>query len=188
MKQDLRETTRFLARNPGFAAVIVITLGLAIGVNSTIFSVLNGVLLRPLDYDRPNELVGLWESNPGQGQERAQVAAATYLDWRERTKLFSSIGLYRYHGYTLTGTGEPERLITVDVSPALFKVLGVPTVLGRTFTDEEERPGEQSRKVVLSHRAWVQRFGRDPRIRWLRADDPANLVGPLGAELGISGT
>ena len=178
MTQDLREATRFLARNPGFAAVIVLTLGLAIGVNSTIFSVLNGVLLRPLDYDRPGELVGLWESNLSQGQERAQVSAATYLDWRQRSKLFSNMGVYRYRGYTLTGHNEPERLITVDASPALFRLLGVPTVLGRTFTDDEERPGDESRKVILSHRAWVQRFGRDPGIvgKTLILDDAVHEV------------
>jgi predicted permease len=182
LKQDLREATRFLARNPGFAGVIVLTLGLAIGVNSTIFSVLNGVLLRPLDYDRPTELVGLWESNVAAGQDRAQVAAATYLDWRDRTRLFESIGIYRYRGYTLTGSNEPVRLITVDVSPKLFTLLGVPTVLGRTFTEDEERPGEQSRKVVLSHRSWVQRFGRDQGVigRTLMLDDaPHEIVGVM---------
>ena len=184
MKQDLREATRYLSRHPGFAGVIVLTLGLAIGVNSTIFSVLNGVLLRPLDYDRPEALVGLWESNAAQGQERAQVAAATYLDWRERSTLFSAMGIYRYRGYTLTGSGEAERLITVDASPELFTLLGVPTVLGRTFTEDEERPGNQSRKVVLSYATWTQRFGRDPNVigRAMVLDDAVHeIVGVMPA-------
>jgi predicted permease len=184
VKQDLREATRYLSRHPGFAGVILLTLGLAIGVNSTIFSVLNGVLLRPLDYDRPEALVGVWESNAAQGQERAQVAAATYLDWRERSQLFSAMGIYRYRGYTLTGAGDAERLITVDASPMLFRLLGVPTVLGRTFTDEEERPGDQSRKVVLSYATWLQRFGRDPNVigRTMMLDDASHeIVGVMPA-------
>src|SRR5688572_27981850 len=178
MKHDFREACRFLGTHPGFAAVIVLTLGLAIGVNSTIFSVLQGVLLRPLAYADPDELVGLWESNPKQGLDRAQVAAATYLDWRERTRMFESIGLARYRGYTLTGEGEPERLITVDVSPALFRVLGVPALIGRTFTDQEENPSNYTRKVILSYGAWVRRSGQDPNVlgRTLRLDDASHTI------------
>jgi putative ABC transport system permease protein len=178
VKNDSREALRFLLSNRGFAAIIVLTLGLAIGVNSTIFSVLNGVLLRPLAYANPDQLVGLWESNPSQGLDRSQVAAATYLDWRERSRTFVSIGLSRYRGYTLTGAGEPERLVTLDVSPALFRVLGVAPLLGRTFTDEEERPGTDARKVVLSHGAWVRRFGQDPNIlgRTMVLDDATHAV------------
>jgi putative ABC transport system permease protein len=178
MKHDLREAIRFLTANPGFAAVIVLTLGLAIGVNTTIFSVLNGVLLRPLGYAEPEQLVTLWESNTAQNLERSQVAAATYLDWRERTRTFSQIGIFRYRGYTLTGAGEPERVATVDVSPVLFRVLGVPPLIGRTFTDDEEQPGITSRKVVLSHGAWQRRFGGDPHAlgRVLVLDDAAHTI------------
>ena len=178
MKHDIREAVRFLASNRGFAAIIVLTLGLAIGVNSTIFSVLNGVLLRPLAYADPDQLVGLWESHAAQGLDRSQVAAATYLDWRERTRTFSDIGLSRYRGYTLTGAGEPERLVTVDVSPALFQVLGVPPLLGRTFTVEEERPGTDSRKVILSHDAWVRRFGQDSHVlgKTMTLDDATHTI------------
>ena len=74
------------------------------------------------------------------------------------------MGIYRYRGYTLTGAGEPERLVTVDVSPVLFRVLAVTPQLGRTFTDAEENPGDDSRKVVLSYGAWVRRFGQDPQV------------------------
>ena len=182
MAHDLREALRVLAANRGFTTVIVLTLGLAIGVNSTIFSVLNGVLLRPLAYAAPDELVAIWESNPAQGLDRSQVAAATYLDWRQRARSFSAIGLSRYRGYTLTGAAEPERLVTVDVSPALFRVLGVPPLLGRTFSDEEERPGADARKVVLSHGAWVRRFGQDRSVlgRTLILDDaPHTIVGVM---------
>ena len=162
MIRDLREALRLLGANPAFAAVIVLTLALGMGVNSTIFSVLHGVLLRPLQYADPDELVVLWESNPQLGQEQADVAGATYLDWRARSKAFAGIGAYRYRGFTLTGMGADtaaaERIASVDVSPALFTVLGVPAAKGRTFTSEEERPGHE-RLAVISHGAWLRRFG-----------------------------
>ena len=90
MRHDLNEAWRFLRANRGFATVVVLTLGLAIGVNSTIFSVLNGVLLRPLDYAEPDRLVVAWENNRALDQDRAQVSSATYLDWRTQTTTFST--------------------------------------------------------------------------------------------------
>ncbi len=161
MIRDIREALRQLGSNPGFAAVVVFTLAIGIGVNSTIFSVLHGVLLRPLQYANPDELVVLWESNPQLGQTQEDVAGATYLDWRARSKTFAGIGAYRYRGFTLTGAGvdgTAVRISSVDVSPALFEVLGVPPVKGRTFTAEEERPGHE-RLAVISHGAWLRRFG-----------------------------
>jgi putative ABC transport system permease protein len=177
MKQDIREALRFLAAHPGFTAVVVLTLALAIGVNSTIFSVLNGVLLRPLDYAEPDRLVGLWESNLAEGLERSEVSAATYIDWRERTRAFERIGIYRYRGFTLTREGEAERVTSVDVSPALFELLGVPAFVGRPFSDEDERPGSE-RQVILSHGAWTRRFGQDPRVvgQTVQLDGAAHTV------------
>ena len=177
MKQDIREALRFLAANPGFAAVVILTLGLAIGVNSTIFSVVYGVLLRPLAYAEPDRLAGLWESNTAQGLDRSEVSAATYIDWRERTRAFERIGLLRYRGFTLTNGNQAERVSTVDVSPALFQLLGVPPVVGRTFSDEDERPGQQ-RQLVLSHGTWMRRFGGDPAVvgRTLQLDDATHTV------------
>jgi putative ABC transport system permease protein len=162
MSRDLREAIRLMRANPGFAAVIVLTLALGIGVNATIFSVLYGVLLRPLQYAHPDQLVVLWEANRQLGQEQEQVSGATYLDWRARTRAFAGIGAYRYRGFTLTGAGADvaERISSVDVSPALFDVLGVPPFMGRTFTAEEERPGHEH-LAVLSYGAWVRRFGAD---------------------------
>jgi predicted permease len=176
VKQDVREALRFLVTNPGFASVVIVTLGLAIGVNSTIFSMLYGVLLRPLGYPEPGQLVGLWESNLAQGLERSEVSAATYIDWREQTRTFERIGIFRYRGFTLTNGDEAERVSTVDVSPALFHLLGVPALLGRTFTDEEERPG--NRQLILSHGTWMRRFGGDPNVlgKTVQLDDAAHSV------------
>jgi putative ABC transport system permease protein len=177
VKQDIREAARFLAANPGFAAIVVLTLGLAIGVNTTIFSVVHGVLLRPLAYAEPDRLAGLWESNAAQGLERSEVSAATYIDWRERTRAFERIGLFRYRGFTLTGDGQAERVSSVDVSPALLQLLGVPPLHGRLFTDEDERPGHQ-RQVVLSYGTWMRRFGGDPGAvgRTLQLDEAAHTI------------
>jgi putative ABC transport system permease protein len=191
MLRDLREALRLLRANPGFAAVIVLTLALGIGVNSTIFSVLHGVLLRPLQYASPEQLVVLWESNPQLGQEQEDVAGATYLDWRARSKTFTSIGAYRYRGFTLTGTGSdaaaPERIASVDVSPALFTVLGVPASKGRTFTADEERPGHE-RLAVISHGAWLRRFGGADNVvgQSLRLDGVLHeIVGVMPADFQL---
>jgi len=178
---DVRESVRALIANPGFAAVVVLTLALAIGVNTTIFSVLNGVLLRPLDYPDPDRLVVLWETSPQLGQDRVETSGATYLDWRERSESFETIGAYRYRGFTLTRAGEPERLVSVELSPATFRVLGVPALVGRTFSDDEERPGGE-RLAILSHGAWSRRFGADPSVVgttiWLD-DQPHEIVGVM---------
>jgi len=181
MTSDLRQAVRGLVANPGFAGVVVFTLALAIGVNSTIFSVINGVLLRPLDYADPDQLVVLWESNPQAGQDRSQVSAATYLDWRERTTSFEHIGLYRYRGFTLSVGEDVERINSVDLSPVTFDVLGRPAVIGRTFEPEEEQPGNGF-VAVLSHGAWMRRFGGDDGVlgRTLRLDDqPYTIVGVM---------
>ncbi len=181
MRHDLNEAWRFLTANRGFAAVVILTLGMAIGVNSTIFSVLNGVLLRPLDYAEPDRLVVAWESNQTLAQERSQVSAATYLDWRNQTTTFESLAVWRYKGFTLTSGNEAESLTTVDVSPVLFDVLGANPVLGRVFTADEERPGS-ARTVVLSHAAWTRRFGQDPSVlgRTLTLDDASyEIVGVM---------
>ena len=177
MKKDISEAFRFLVANPGFAAVVVLTLGLAIGVNSTIFSVVNGVLLRPLAYGEPDRLAGVWESNAAQGLDRSEVSAATYIDWRERTRAFERIGILRYRGFTLTNGDQVERVSSVDVSPALLQLLAVPPLVGRTFTDDEERPGHQ-RQLVLSHATWMRRFGGDPGVvgKTLQLDDATHTV------------
>jgi putative ABC transport system permease protein len=190
MTRDVREALRLLAASPGFAAVIVLTLALGIGVNSTIFSVLHGVLLRPLQYASPAELVVLWESNQQLGQPQAEVSGATYLDWRARSKTFAGIGAYRYRGFTLTGRGDggaAERIASVDVSPALFTVLGVAAERGRTFTAEEERPGHE-RIAVISHGAWVRRFGRAENVlgQTLQLDGAAHeIVGVMPADFQL---
>ena len=190
MRQDFREAFRFLAANPGFAAVVILTLGLAIGVNSTIFSVVYGVLLRPLAYAEPDRLAGIWESNAAQGLDRSEVSTATYIDWRTQTRSFSGIGIFRHRGFTLTSEGEAQRVTSVEASPALFALLGVPPVLGRVFTDEDERPGHE-RQLILSYATWMRRFGGDAGVleRTLQLDDATyTIVGVMPREFRLPAT
>ncbi len=159
----LKQTIRSLALRPGFTVLVVGTLAVAIGANSAIFSILNGVVLQPLPYDEPDELLMVWESNPSQGLEQSTTSAATFVDWRERSGAFESMAAYRYRGYTLTLDGVPQRIASVEASPALFSLLGVNPVLGRSFTPEEEARGNE-RLVILSNGAWQNRFGADPSV------------------------
>ncbi len=161
MTRDLREAIRFLVSNPSFSLVVIVTLSLAIGVNTTIFSALNSVILRPLDYREPDGIVMLWENNLDLGINQEVVSAATYIDWRERATSLNSIGLYRHSGFVLETNGEVERVRSLRISPLVFNVLGIDAALGRTFTQLEERPGNE-RLVILSHGAWERRFGKDP--------------------------
>jgi putative ABC transport system permease protein len=181
MKSDLREAFRALAAAPGFTAVVVLTLALAVGVTTTIFSVLHGVLLRPLDYAAPHRLVALFESNRALGQEQAESALATFLDWRAQNRTFENMGAWRYRGFTLTGDGDPERIVSVEATPSTFHTLGVSPVVGRLFSSNEETRGHE-RLALISFGAWQRRFGgRDDVVgRSLRLDDQTfEIVGVM---------
>ncbi len=181
---DIKYALRSLASHPAFTIVVIVTLALAIGLNTAIFSVLDGVLLRALPYDEPEQIVMLWESNREQGLEEVQVSGATYLDWRERSSTFDAIAAYRYHGYTLTEVGDPVRVASVDVSPALFSVLRAGAVLGRTFSASEEAPGNEN-LTILSHGSWTRRFGSNPGIinsSILLDGEPHTVIGVMPRE------
>jgi len=164
MLRDLKEAARSVRSNPGVAFVVIATLALAIGANTALFSVLNGVLLRPLPYSNPNELVVLWENNLEQGIVDSPTSTGNYRDFRSIAEAFDGmLGAYRYLGNTLTGVDRPERLDTVRVSPVVFQTLGVDAHLGRTFTPAEEALGNE-KLIVLSYASWERRFGADPEI------------------------
>ena len=180
MRADIREALRSLAAEPGFSLVVVLTLALAIGVNSAIFSLLNGVLLRPLDYADASRLAVVWESNPQDGQAQSETSGATYLDWRARARTLSSLGAFRYRGFTLTGSGDAEHIASVEASPALFTVLGVPPLVGRVFTDDEEKPGRE-KIALLSYGTWQRRFGGRSDV----AGQPMQLDGQTFEVVGV---
>src|ERR1044071_5328933 len=169
--QDLRQGLRLLLKNKTFTAISVLTLALGVGANTAIFSVVNGVLLRPLPYSDPTRLVQFWETNPLKGWTQATVAPANLFDWQKRNQSFDDIAAYmgsdtKQAGLSnifLTDGGEPERLQGLYVTGNIFSVLGVDAARGRTLSPEETWSGNQ-RVVVLSHQLWQRRFGGDPSI------------------------
>ena len=161
--QDLRYGLRTLVKNPGFTSVAVIALALGIGANSAIFSVVNAVLLRPLPYKNPDQLVMVWEDDTKGGYPRDTPAVGNYIDWRTQNQVFEGMAAMADQSFNLTGVGDPERIDGKRVSASLFPLLGVEPELGRTFSPEEDQPGS-NRVVVLSHGLWQRRFGSDKKV------------------------
>jgi predicted permease len=162
--QDIRYGIRTLIKNPGFTIVAVLTLALAIGANTAIFSVVENVLLRPLPYPQPEKLVEIFNTYLPQ-VPRGGLSPGDYADWKEQAKSFSEMGGYANvsQGFNLTGDGEPQRVQAGYASAGLFPMLGVNAVAGRLFVNEEDRKGN-SPVVILSHRLWQSRFGGDSRV------------------------
>ncbi len=158
--QDVRFGLRVLFKHPGFTAVAVLTLALGIGANSAIFSVVNAVLLRPLPYTQPAQLVRLYESLPGGGE--GSVSVPNLNDWREQNDVFTAIAAYEYSDFSLQHQDQPERVIGARVSPNLFEVLGVAPQQGRALAEGEDRAGNH-RVVVLGHALWQRNFAGDPQ-------------------------
>jgi putative ABC transport system permease protein len=160
ISQDLQYALRRLFKARGFTFVAVVTLALGIGANSAIFSVVNGVLLKPLPYPESDRLVGVYHTSNG---ERAVMSGPNYSDIARVATTLENSAAYTTSRMILTGEGEPTRLQTVDVSASLFNVLRVRPALGRSFNADENTPGKTS-VVILSHGLWEQRFGGDPAV------------------------
>ena len=177
--RDLALAVRILRRRPGFTALAVTVVALAIGANSAIFSVVEGVLLRAPAFEDPGRLVFVWEARPVRNQLRNVVATYNYARWRERARSFTGIAAYTASGANLTGSGDPERLDAGRVTGNLFEVLGVRPFLGRALADADSRP-EAPAVAVLSEGFWRRRFAADPGIvgRSLVLDGrPTTVVG-----------
>ena len=186
MIKDVRYALRTLARRPGFTAIAVITLALGIGANTAIFSVVYGVLLRPLDYPEPERLVALRESNPLK-QPDSQISPGNFLDWQQQNTVFSDLAAYRTVSYNLTADGNPERLLAGRVTSGLFKTLGVRPILGREFLPEEDQPG-RAKVVLISESVWQRRFGTDPSVigKTLRlSGEDFTVIGVMPASLRL---
>jgi predicted permease len=154
--QDLRYGARTLRKSPGFAAVAILTLALGIGVNTALFSVVNGVLLNPLPYPQPNQLVELWwDRTPGQ---HSSVPYLNFLDWRKESTAFSAVGGYLQDNVIVTGAGEPERVDGVKISANFFDLLGVKPLLGRSFRPEEDQVGAGP-VALIGDGLWKSKFG-----------------------------
>jgi putative ABC transport system permease protein len=164
--EDIRYALRQLRKSPGFAAVAVVTLALGIGANTAIFSVVNGVLLRPLAYKDPSRLVRVWHVPPSKsfpGIPTFSVSAANYLDWQRQNHVFDQMAIYSFRGFSLTGGEKPEQVNASTVSATFFPTLGVEPLLGRTFLSEEDQRGKAN-VVVLSYKFWQEHFGKNPEI------------------------
>jgi predicted permease len=158
--KDLRYAVRALRRNPGFTAVAVLTLALGIGANTALFSVVNGVLLRPLPYSDPSRLVAIrntWEGNNDPLTASGSISPAEYFDYRDRLQAFESFGVYAPATLSVTGEGEPEQLPAAVMTAGVFQALGVRPALGRVFSESEDVPGVNV--VVLGYGLWQRRFG-----------------------------
>jgi putative ABC transport system permease protein len=150
-----------LLKNPGVSAVAVLTLALGIGANTALFSVVNGVLLRPLSYKNPERLVSLWENVPGYGQWR--VSPANFFDWKRQNSVFEDVSAFGANSLTLTGQGDPEQILGTRVSPGYFAVVGVEPMLGRPFLPEEYETGKDH-SVILGYSFWQSRFGGNQQL------------------------
>ena len=159
---DARYALRMMRRDWTFSAVAIVTLALGIGANTAIFSIVNGVLLKPLPYAQADRLVLVWERNLAIGKERDPVAPLNYKDWRSQNTVFDELGAYRFRAFALDDAGDPEQLQALSLSSSVFGVLGVRAGAGRVFTEEEERRGD--RVVVLTHALWHRRFGGSPSV------------------------
>ena len=157
---DLRTTLRSLGRSPAFTAAVVLTLALGIGANTAIFSVVNGVMLRPLPYRSPDRLVMVWEENPSTdyGVRYIPTSPGNFTDFRALRSVFADAGAFRYRSSTVGGIGDAEQLWGAELTPSMFTTLGVTPLLGRVFTTDEELPGKAG-VVLLSYGFWQRRFG-----------------------------
>lgn len=161
--QDLRYGARMLLKQPAFTLIAVLTLALGIGATTALFSVVNGVLLRPLPYRDEARIVTLWQSNLHSGVAREETSPATFLDWRERLQSYEAIAAIEPFGHSLIGNGEPERFRSWVVTENFFEILGAAPLQGRTFLPEEFGTG-RGNVVVLGYGLWQQRFGGDPHL------------------------
>ena len=163
MNFELRYAVRQLVKSPWFTAIAIIGLGLGIGANVALFSVVNSVFLRPLPYREPDRLVRLTSTHEAQQLRRVGFSYPRYLEVRQRQQVFSDLALSAPNAFTVTGRGDPEQLVGLHASAALLPALGLEPLVGRNFSADEDRPGGEQ-VVLVSHRIWQERFNRDPSI------------------------
>ncbi len=180
IQQDIRYAVRSLAKAPAFTAVAVLTLALGIGANTAIFSVTDAVLLRPLPFRDPAQLVAVWETNRAEGNQVWRVAPANYVDWRAQADAFLDVALFGGYAATLSGNGEPAPVKGGTVSSNFFSTLGVKPILGRAFqpADDDANPPA----IVLGFGFWQSRFGGSESVigRALTLDGtPYTVIGVM---------
>ena len=173
---DLRYATRVLRKNPGFALTAILTLALGIGANTAFFSVVNGVLLNPLPYPQPEQLVTLHESKPN--FPSGSISYSNFFDWQKNNRSFSSMAVSRGYGFSLTGLGDAEQLEAKLISSDYFMVLGANPVIGRTFAPGEDKIGAAP-IALIGAGFWKRKFGSSPDVlgkasRWTAKATPSS--------------
>jgi putative ABC transport system permease protein len=163
MIREFRLAFRNLIKTPGFTLVAVITIALAIAANTAVFSLVNALLIRPLPFQAPQNLVLLFEKFSAQGLDQIPVSAPEYLDWEKQSTSYERIAAFNFADFNLTGGDMPERVQGAVVTPSLFLLLGVAPIKGRVFNDSEFGEGNDG-VVVISERLWRRRFNSDPQL------------------------
>ncbi len=161
LSQDFHYAWRQLGRDPGFVLVVVCTLALGTGATTAVFSLVNGLLLKPLPYDQPGQLVQVWEA-PAVGQ-RNVVSSGVYMDWRGQATTFESLSAFSDISLNLTGVGEPQRLSGLRMTADGLRLLGARPILGRIFATDEDQPGKEH-VIVLTDELWRRSFQADPGV------------------------
>ncbi len=180
-RYDLRHAVRTMCRQPATTAIVVLTLALAIGANTAVFSAVHAALLQPLPYADPDRLVQIYEKRPAEGTFANFVSPADYVDWAAKGQGFNGMAAYAESAADLTGEGEPERFVVAGVTTSFFDVFGVRLALGRSFAPGEDQEG-RNRVIVIDHALWRQRFGADPRAigkTVILNDLPHEIIGVL---------
>ncbi len=160
---QLKQVLRRLLRAPMFTLVTLVTLAAGVGATIAVFSVLEGVLLKPLPYPHPDQLVGVWHNAPGLNIDDVNMAPSNYFIYREQNRVFTDIGIYQGDSVSVTGQGSPERVQAIDVTDGLFPVLGIAPMLGRTFSRGDVAPNA-AQTVVLGYGYWQRHFGGDRSV------------------------
>jgi putative ABC transport system permease protein len=187
LSSEINYALRMMRRTPVFMITAGLTIALAIAANTTIFSVVNAVLLRPLPFREPSRLVQVAEKNDRLNLANFGSSVLNFVSWRERTQTFEELAAVGFANYTLTGTGEPEQLSGNLISPALTRVFGIPPLAGRAFRDDEEKPGAP-RVAMIGEGLWKRRFSSDRGLigRTILLDGaPTTVVGVAPAALNL---
>src|ERR1044072_7358015 len=182
--RDIRFAMRGLLKKPAFTVIAVLTLALGIGANTAIFSVVNAVLLKPLAVKDPDRLLTFWHSAPAKGLKHVDLNDALVAHYRVRTRTFQSLSAFETGNFSITGSGEPEVVPGAIVTFNYFEVLGREPLHGRTFTPQEDTPGNDH-VALLSYALWQRRFGANPNVvgQSINLDgEPTTVVGIMPAD------
>lgn len=177
LETQLRQALRRLCRTPMFTTAILVTIAVGIGANTAMFSVIEGVLLKPLRYPQPEQLVGVWHTAPGVNLKIMPTSPSLYFIYREQNHTFQDIGLYNSGSANVTGIAEPERVASLYVTDGTLPILGMPPLLGRWFNREDDSP-RGADTVVLTYGYWSRKFGGDTSVvgRSIRVDGKARQI------------